>query len=546
MTTVQDQHVAKPVPVRRVRWPVVVILVLTALGVVYCQFFLELNRGYQFWGAVGSVVLGAAALVIWTACCSHLSRRTRLICCLLPLVLAVGCFATLGISEWDGDSIPLTVGPRPWLARLIGNVDARPEPAPDDARIDLHASPDDYPQFQGQNRDGIVRGIKLARDWKARPPREVWRRAVGYGWSGFAVVGDYAFTQELRDGKEVVACYELRTGQPIWLHEDEDGYESGGPDGRGPRATPTVAGGRVYTMSGVGRVNCLDATTGDRIWSRQILKDYDAQNCNWGKADSPLVLDHAVIVTGGGVAGPSLIALDKDTGKTLWTASWGTDDKGQEKLGTIKDSYASPMIATLHGVAQLLILEDVGVAAYDPKTGRQLWRHDWPWHGGWGHPKVSQPLVLPGERIFVSANYTSGCFLLQVSRDEGGQFQTQELWKSDTALKTKFSNAVPRGEYLYGLHERLLRCIKHADGEVVWTARKRYGHGQVLLVDDLLLVQLERPGDIALVEATPEEFRELGRIPALARTTWNTMALAGNLLLVRNDRQAVCFELPLE
>ncbi len=240
------------------------------------------------------------------------------------------------------------------------------------------------------------------------------RREIGAGWSGFAVVGDYAFTQELRGDVEVVACYRVPTLEPVWVHQDEEGYRSIKPDGTGPRATPTVAGDRVYVMGGTGNVNCLKVATGKRVWQRHVLHDYDAAVCNWGKSDSPLVVDDLVIVTGGGGQGPSLVAMKKATGEVAWTAAWS-----DERQGTIADSYASPMLATLCDVRQVLNQEDAGVAAYDPRTGRQLWRLDWPW-GELKHPKVSQPIPLPGDRLFIAAEYGSGCLLVQVRRDDAG------------------------------------------------------------------------------------------------------------------------------
>jgi outer membrane protein assembly factor BamB len=255
------------------------------------------------------------------------------------------------------------------------------------------------------------------------------------------------------------------------------------------------------------------------------------------KADSPLVVDELVVVTGGRENGPSLVAMNKDSGDVVWTAHWS-----EEKRGTIGDSYASPALATLCGVPQILNQEDPGVAAYDPKTGAQLWRLDWPW-GDLKHPKVSQPLPLPGDRVFIAAEYGSGCALIQLRRGEDGVFSVEEMWRSET-MRTKFSNAVRRGEHLYGLQSGVLRCVEWETGKLVWQ-RGRYGHGQILLVDDLILIQAERPGRVALVEASPEGYRELGRVDALETTTWNTMALAGKHLLVRNDREAVCFELML-
>jgi outer membrane protein assembly factor BamB len=521
-------------------WPAAVIVALVVLGVAYIVWLSPLGPGWRFWVSVGVCFVGVLGLMGWVLLFSRLPWLWRVSGFLTPILVVVGFgyayhLKLVRFDEFDGDSVPVwssfTVGRSLRPAERIAEM-AQPL-AP--ANIRLVASEHDYPQFQGPQRDGIVRGIKLSRDWQAHPPREIARREIGAGWSGFAIVGGFAFTQELRGAVEVVACYSMPTLEPVWVFQDEEGYESSKPDGTGPRATPTVEAGRVYVMGGTGKVNCLDAATGRRVWQRHVLRDYGAAICNWGKSDSPLVLDDLVVVTGGGGQGPSLVAMNKETGKIAWTAAWSDD-----RPGTIGDAYASPALATMCGVPQILNQEDVGVAAYDPQTGRQLWRLDWPW-GILKHPKVSQPMPLPGDRLFIAAEYGSGCALVQVKRDTQGEFSTELLWKSE-ALRTKFSNAVRHGDHLYGLHQGILRCIAWETGEVLWK-KGRYGHGQVLLVDDLILVQAERPGDIALVEASPKGYREVGRVPALETTSWNTMALAGKYLLVRNDREAVCFEL---
>lgn len=532
-----------PVPPGVRWWPALVILALVALGIAYVLLLSPLGPGWRFWASVGVAFLGVLGLMGWALCFSRLPWVWRLIGFFAPIVLIVGFgyayhLGLVRFDEFDGDSVPVwssfTIGraPRP-AERMAEFVELAPA-----GDIRVVPGPLDFPQFQGPQRDGVVRGVKLARDWKAHGPREVARRQIGAGWSGFAVVGDYAFTQELRGDVEVVACYRVPTLEPVWVHQDEEGYHSRRPDGTGPRATPTVEGGRVYTMGGTGRVTCLDVSAGRRIWGRNVLNDHGAAICNWGKSDSPLAVDDLVVVTGGGGQGPSLVAMKKETGEVVWTAAWS-----DERKGTIGDSYASPTLATLCGERQILNQEDAGVAAYDPRTGQQLWRLQWPWGPDMKHPKVSQPIPLPGDRVFIAAEYASGCALLQVSRDDAGTFSAEQLWKAET-LRTKFSNAVLRGDYLYGLHLGILRCIRWETGEVVWK-RGRYGHGQILLVDDLILVQAERPGDVALVEASPDGYRELGRVPALETTTWNTMALSGKHLLVRNDREAVCFELTL-
>ena len=392
--------------------------------------------------------------------------------------------------------------------------------------VDLSVKEDtNYPQFLGRDRDGIARGVRLARDWKARPPEELWRQSIGLGWSAFAVVGDYALTQEQRGDKELVVCYELKTGKPRWTHEHEVRFRDS-QGGDGPRATPTVVGDRVYTAGGTGILDCIDGRTGKNLWTHDTLAENNLPNLIWGKACSPLVFDDKVIVTGGMEKGPSLLAYQKDTGELLW------------KGGEDGAAYSSPALATVAGTRQILSVNAHSVTGHDPKSGKVLWSFDWP--SDWA--KASQPVPLPGDRVFVSAGYGVGCVMLHLTKNSDGTLSAETLWHNRN-MRTQFSNVVITRNCAFGLDDRWLACIDLDTGERKWKG-ERYEYGQVLLAGDVLIVQAEK-GDVALVEANPDEFKELGRIPALKNKTWNNPALAGPYLLVRNDEEAICFELPL-
>jgi outer membrane protein assembly factor BamB len=404
--------------------------------------------------------------------------------------------------------------------------------------IDLTVTKDtDFPQFLGRDRNGVAHGVRLARDWSAKPPEELWRKSIGLGWSAFAVVGDYAVTQEQREDKELVVCYELKTGKVRWIHEHEARWRDK-QGGDGPRATPTIVDGRVYTLGGTGILDCIDGTTGKNLWTRDTLADIKRDNVYWGKSNSPLVFDDKVIVTGGRIAdderrkseneGPSLVAYDRASGNLLW------------KAGDDAASYASPALATLAGKKQILSVNAHSVTGHDPEDGKILW--NFPWPGDMA--KASQPVPLPNDRVFLSAGYDVGCVLLHVTRSSDGQWSAEPLWAT-RSMRTQFSNVVITRNCAFGLDSRLLCCVDLATGERKWKG-ERFDFGQVLLVGDLLIVQAEKPGDVVLVEANPDEFKELGRIHALKDKTWNNPVLSGPYLLVRNDREAVCYELPVE
>jgi outer membrane protein assembly factor BamB len=391
---------------------------------------------------------------------------------------------------------------------------------------------EDSPEFLGQGRRGMVAGPRLARDWSSHPPRELWRRPIGAAWSSFAIVGNYAVTQEQRGDNELVVCYELSTGKPVWYHADKVRFEEV-LAGVGPRSTPTVVDGRVYTLGAVGLLNCLDGATGKCLWSHDVAAENGAdtpeRKPEWGKSCSPLVVDNAVVVSAGGPDGHSLVAYDKETGQELWHA------------GDAPSSYSSPLLATLAGRRQIVIVNRMNVEGHDPADGHILWQYDWPMP----NPKCAEPLVIGDDTVLVSAGYGLGSALLRIVPGSDGNYTVEQLWADRNLrnLKSKFANMVLRDGYIYALDDGVLCCIEAETGKRRWRGG-RYQHGQLLLVGELLLVVGEA-GELALVETNPKSFVELGRITALTAKTWNNPAISGRRLLVRNHEEVVCYELPL-
>jgi outer membrane protein assembly factor BamB len=539
---------ARPAAAGGLRWWRRPAMIVALAGLTAAYIWLIWNRAMDFKVLATEALIGLTLVLLaaWFGSCSRFSRRVRTITLSATGVLVVLVLAFVQVEHYSGDLVPKLTWrwkrkPHELLERIApqGSTSADPADAPgggDDAdsgerTVDLSTrSEHDYPQFLGPNRNATIERVRLGRDWEARTPRRVWRHKIGAGWSSFAVVGRHAVTQEQRGNDELVVCYDVFTGELEWAHVDPLAAPFVSKiAGDGPRATPTIDQGRVYTSGGTGLLNCLDGATGRRIWSRDVLAENQATVPKWGYSCSPLIVNDRVLVTGGGANGPALLAYDKLTGAEL--------ARGGDPVNS--DAYSSPVLAELCGVRQILLLNDMYTAGYDATSLVRLWTYDW----AAGSPKVSQPVPLPGDRVFTSVGYGHGSALVQLVRSADGVVAAEPVW-ANTNLKTKFTNVVLLGDYVYGLDEGILQCVELETGEEQWK-EGRYGHGQVLLAGDLLLVQAET-GEVVLVEATPAEFRELTSFQALDDRTWNNPALSGRYLLVRNDREAACYELSLE
>jgi outer membrane protein assembly factor BamB len=378
----------------------------------------------------------------------------------------------------------------------------------------------DWPGFRGPKRDGIISGVRIETDWSKSPPVELWRRPIGPGWSSFAVRGDLLYTQEQRGDDEVVACYNATTGKPVWTHRDATRFfESNG--GAGPRGTPTLRDDRVYAFGATGIVNALDAGNGAVVWSRNAASDTGAEVPTWGFSSSPLVVDEVVIVAASG----RLVAYDLAAGNPRWFVKTGGA------------SYSSPQLMTIGGVTQVLMLSGVGATSVAPADGKRLWDHQWG-----GFPIVQPALTADGD-VLIVASGESGTRRLAVARGPGGWTVT-ERWTS-RGLKPYFNDFVVHKGHAFGFDASILACIDLEDGTRKWKGG-RYGNGQlVLLPDQDVLLVLSEEGELALVRATPDQFTELVRFPAIQGKTWNHPVLVGNVLLVRNGEEMAAFRLPL-
>ncbi len=394
-------------------------------------------------------------------------------------------------------------------------------PAPPHAAAGRDAAA--WTDFRGPHRDGRYTGPAIRTDWPAGGLDPLWSQPIGGGYASFAVAGGLAFTIEQRRDDEVVAAYDVDTGVERWTHAWPAHFREsmGGP---GPRATPTWHAGRVYALGATGRLVCLDAATGEEVWARNILDDASAYNLTWAMSGAPLVVDDVVVVQPGGRDGWSVAAYDRLTGEVVWH---GLDDV---------QSYTSPMLVTLGGVRQILVVTAARAAGLRPDDGALLWEYPWRVRTV---PNMAQPLVVGDARLFLSASYGKGAALMELTPD-GDRFTAATVWETHR-MRNRFSSSVLIDGYIYGLDNSILACLDAATGELLWKGG-RYGSGQLLAAGDHLVILTER-GDLVLVRATPERHDEVARFRAIDGKTWNVPAFAGGRILVRNARQMAAFDL---
>lgn len=414
---------------------------------------------------------------------------------------------------------PVASNGTPSLTSVATAADPTPDATP--AVEGVNASLD-WPGFRGRERDGIVRGVRIATDWSASPPKELWRRPIGPGWSSFAVHGDVFYTQEQRGQDETVAAYRVSTGAPVWKHRDAARFWESNA-GAGPRGTPTLGNGRVYALGATGILNVLDAATGRAVWMRNAGTDSNTRVPEWGFSASPWLVDDLVIVAAAG----KLVAYDAATG----TLRWIGPDGGP--------GYSSPHLLTIHGVPQILLLDAKGATSVSPADGKKLWDVAVT-SGGMASPIVQPAMTADGD-VLITAGDITGLHRIAVAKS-GSEWSATSRW-STNGLKPYFNDFVVHDGFAYGFDGSLLACIDLADGKRRWKGG-RYGSGQlVLLPDQDLLLVLGEEGDLALVSATADKFTELGKVPAISGKTWNHPVLVGDILLVRNGEEMAAFRL---
>jgi outer membrane protein assembly factor BamB len=521
-------------------------LLCLVLFLVFWLGFSRLPSRYK-WGLLGVSVLSAAIVGVLI----HSSVRSAMWIYGVPLSMVL---ATLGLHFFSGRSFRamatlLIAGWLPFLPARLDGFDGSyfPEfswrwsptleersamareksPAAPVAPLSLadEVASTDWPGFRGSQRDSRVRSVTIRADWSKKPPQEVWRIPVGPGWSSFAVVGDWLFTQEQMGADEAVVCYSAATGKEVWRSVERARFEEivAGP---GPRATPTYAAGKILAQGAMGHVHCLDAKTGKVLWKHDLMEELGARLPEWGFSGSPLVVDGLAIVFADGKDKQGLIAYKVEDGPQAW------------RILCPGMNFSSAQLMSMGEKTCVVFAAGEEIVCLEAASGQPLFKYR---PQGWRAAPMVQPQQLDDRSLVVALGDGVGTTRLVVNTASEA-WTVREEWSSK-ALKPAFNDYVYFQRNLYGFDQNIFTCVNAETGDRQWK-KGRYGFGQVLLFEEQgLLVILAESGEIVLLKCDPKENRELGRLAVLDGKTWNHPAFAAGRLYVRNGAEAVCLDL---
>ena len=446
-----------------------------------------------------------------------MKRLTRIECVCSSAVFLTGCMTPRQVLFQMGYMLNTPEADYDAIDRARGALDA---PTAHQDRTPYWTS------YRGPSGTGVYAEQPLNLNWPENGLEPKWRFPVGAGFGSFVVAEGMAFTLEQRRGEEALTAYDLATGRPIWTHS-YPGRFTETMSGEGPRSTPVFHTGRVLSIGSMGAICCVDARTGTPVWTRNILDDAEAKNLHYGLAASPIVDGNNVIALAGKSAkGETVRAYDLASGELRWSAL-------ADKAG-----YSTPALMNLAGRDQLVVCTAERVVALNPMDGSLLWELGFKVMMGL---ISSQPVQVSPDAFVISGGYGAGTTRVEIS-NEAGELSARVAWNS-RRLNADFCTPVYHDEHLYGLDNGIFTCLDARTGERKWKGG-RFGFGQVLLVQDKLLISAEK-GDLIVVATNPNELEVLHRFPAIEGKTLNNPAIAHGLLLLRNSEEMVCYDLNL-
>ena len=510
--------------------------------------------------AESMLVVGILLVLIWVALFSRWSLLTKAAVLIPAFGLIGGFVASIRSMDLNGDiGITFEYKWQPTQAERVAAHRAQQATIPSEAPIAAlpAITPEDMPAYRGVNRDGVVIGPQIRTAWDTAP-KPLWQQPVGEGYASIAIVGDLLVTIEQRETNEAVVCYQASTGRELWSHKYPAKFweAMGGP---GPRSTPTIDGDLVVAQGAEGELVCLELATGQVRWSKNLLKQFNLPNTQWGLTSSPLIIENRVIANAGGRRGDGLVAFDRSSGDVLWTSAGLTASAAAEPVATTttappamdeaghaavpeagqnRPGYSSPTLVTIHGVLQILNFDGTGLRGHDPDSGKELWFHP---HENGPAVNAGQPILFDDGRVFISCSYDIGCAMIQITH-EGEAWGVTKLWENKN-MRCKFTSPVLFEGNIYGLDEGILVCLDPQTGDRKWK-KGRYNHGQLMLTNGILVV-LTEDGRCVFVKPNPQGLQELGEFPALSSDykTWNPPALVRGKLYVRNHHDMAAYDL---
>ena len=403
----------------------------------------------------------------------------------------------------------------------------------------LTATATEWPQWRGPNRDGISDEVGLLKEWSSDGPKVLWKVPLGEGFSGISISQGRVYTMFSKGNDEFVVCLDATDGAEIWRFRSDKNYHEG-QGGNGPRATPTIDGDLLYTISAYGKLYALNAASGQEIWSHDLQQKFGSNMPRWGFSTSPLVDGELLLIEVGGKGEKSIVAFNKNSGDVVWSSH-------KDKLG-----YSSPIAITVKGVRQIICFTGTKLVSVSPTDGTIYWKY--PWKTGYD-VNAATPVFIPPDKVFISSGYDKGAAVLQIRvfvspdndraateqiKENQGIVRIKEIWKN-RKMKNQFATSVLHENYLYGFDNSILKCIEANTGEEQWKSRE-FGKGTVILADGHLIILSDR-GKLGLAEATPTGYIERASTKVMSGLCWTVPTLADGKLYVRNETEMVCLDM---
>lgn len=385
----------------------------------------------------------------------------------------------------------------------------------------------DWPQFLGPNRNGVSRETNSIPTWPQDGPKQIWQRNIGQGFSGPVVSSGKLILFHRLGNKEAVVCLDARTGKDIWKFDYPTAYDDDFGFDEGPRATPTIDSGFVYTYGADGALHCLQLADGKKVWNVDCKTTFNAEKGYFGRACSPLVEGELLLINIGGNDGAGIVALNKSTGKLVWKAS-------QDEA-----SYSSPAIASLGGKRLAIFFTRRGLIGLDPLTGKS--QFDFFWRARMDASVNAATPLISGDLIFLSASYGTGAVVLRMKPSS-----VEKVWSSDDALSNHYATSVHHDGFLYGFHGRqeqgaAFRCVELKTGKLRWE-KDGLGAGTATLVGNQLLILTEK-GELIHASASPDQFKLIQSSQILPFGVRAYPAFANGYLFARSKDKLVCVAL---